>query len=280
MNMNNRQALSNALRVIGTLLLCATAIPAQSIQDPPFGRPDAVVDLASHEGVQVVGGQWRYHDVKIVDADSRAVGADLKPSGAPIRTYDYTPHAGSADFDDSQWEAIDATTLDHRRSTAKVCFNWYRINITIPEKIATFSTSGSTVAFEIVIDDYAEVWVDGKMPRVLGQTGGPVAKGFNAPNRVILTRDALPGQKIQLAVFGANGPISFSPLNFIWIRSATLDFYKSPKVAMSETAAQIIRKDTTLDEIVPTDAKIEKLAGGFLFTEGPIWVPKSEESDG
>ena len=39
----------------------------QSIQDPPFGRPDAVVDLASREGVELVNGQWRYHDVKIVE---------------------------------------------------------------------------------------------------------------------------------------------------------------------------------------------------------------------
>jgi gluconolactonase len=204
------------------VLLASLTTSAQTIQDPPVGRPDAVIDLASRKGVQLVNGQWRYHDVKIVDADSRAVGPDLKPSGAPIRTYDYTPHAGNADFDDSQWEAIDATTLDQRRSTAKLCFNWYRINLTIPEKIANFNTTGSTVAFEIVIDDYAEVWVDGKMPRVLGQPGGPVIKGFNAPNRVILTRNAQPGQRIQLAVFGINGPISYSPQNFIWIRSALL----------------------------------------------------------
>jgi len=227
-----------------------------------------------------VKGQWRYHDVKIVEAPSRAVGPDLKPSGAPIKTNDYTPHAGAADFDDSQWGAIDATTLDQRRSTAKVCFNWYRIKITIPDKVGNFSSAGSTVAFEIVIDDYAEVWVNGNMPRVLGQPGGPVIKGFNAPNRVILTRNAQPGQQIQLAVFGINGPISYSPENFIWIRSATLDFYKSPKVAISEAPAQIIRNDTALDEIVPPGAKIEKLAGGFLFTEGPVWVPRAEDTDG
>ena len=131
---------------------------AQTIQDPPFGRPDAVVDLASRDGVQPLKGQWRYHDVKIVDVDSRAVGPDLKPSGVRIKTYDYAPHAGAADFDDSQWEAIDATTLDQRRSTAKVCFNWYRINVTIPGKVGNFETAGSTIAFEIVIDDYAEVW--------------------------------------------------------------------------------------------------------------------------
>ena len=279
--MNNRQR-TLCFSILLTLILSLAFLNAegQSIQDPPFGRPDAVVDLASREGVQVVNGQWRYHDVRIVDADSRTVGPDLKPSGAPSKTYDYAPHAGAADFDDSQWEAIDATTLDQRRSTAKVCFNWYRINITIPERIANLETAGSTVALEIVIDDYAEVWVDGKMPRVLGQPGGPVIKGFNAPNRLIIARHVKPGERIQLAVFGINGPISYSPQNFIWIKSATLDFYKSPKVAIDDTPAQVIRKDSALDEIVPTDAKIEKLAGGFLFTEGPIWVPRTEDTDG
>ena len=252
----------------------------QVIQDPPYGRPDAILDLASREGTQLANAQWRYHDVKIVDADSRTVGPDLKPSGVPSKTYDYEPHAGALNFDDSSWETIDATTLDQRRSTAKVCFNWYRINITIPEKIANFNTAGSTVAFEIVIDDYAEIWIDGKMPRIIGQPGGQVAKGFNAPNRIILTRNTKPGQKIQLAVFGINGPISFSPQNFIWIRSATLDFYKSPRVAISETRAEITRKAPGHDEILPPNAKIEKLAGGFLFTEGPIWVPRSEEGEG
>lgn len=30
--------------------------------------------------------------------------------------------------------------------------------------------------------------------------------------------------------------------------------------------------DPVLDSVVSPDAKIEKLAGGFLFTEGPVWV--------
>lgn len=123
--MTSRQQTWGFAALLATALsLASFRVEGQSVQDPPFGRPDALVDLASRGGVQLVNGQWRYHDVQIVGADSRAVGPDLKPSGAPIRTYDYTPHAGPADFDDSQWEAIDATTLDQRRSTAKVCFNW------------------------------------------------------------------------------------------------------------------------------------------------------------
>jgi gluconolactonase len=32
--------------------------------------------------------------------------------------------------------------------------------------------------------------------------------------------------------------------------------------------------DPALDTLIPKDAKIEKLAGGFIFTEGPLWRPE------
>lgn len=244
-----------------------------AVLDPPYGRPDAIVDLATREGARQVSGQWKYSNVKIIEVDSKGPGSDLKPSGAPIKTYDYTPKAGAAEFDDSSWATIDPATLDQRRSTGRVCFNWYRLNITIPEKIGGFDTAGATVAFEIVIDDYAEIWVDGKLPLVLGQTGGQVVKGFNAPNRVVIGRNVRPGQKIQLAVFGMNGPISLSPENFIWIRSATLDFYtESRAIPPREVAGKVVRLDPAVAAMVPEAAAIEKIAGGFLFTEGPVWV--------
>jgi gluconolactonase len=265
------------------LLVSALALPvvAQSVQDPPVGKPDAVIDLRTAEGVRLVKGQWRYSDTKIVEADFRAPGPDLAPSGKPIKTYDVSPHAGAADFDDSQWEMIDATALEGRRSTGKLCFNWYRIKITIPNKIGDFDPTGSVVAFEIVIDDYAEVWVNGKLPRIPGQPGGQMIKGFNAPNRVIIGRNVQPGQQIQIAVFGINGPLSNPPDNFIWVKSATLDFYKAPKmVEMEDAGGRIVRVDPALNEIIPADAKIEKLAGDFLFTEGPIWIPANADSPG
>src|SRR5215469_897982 len=195
-----------------TLAACGNARAQNwAAQQPPYGRPDATIDLRTSEGAHLVRGQWRYSDVKIIEVDSRGPGADLKPSGAPIKTYDYTPHAGAADFDDSRWEPIAATTLEARRAGGKVCFSWYRINITIPERVAAIPTAGATAVFEIVIDDYAEVWVNGALPAVLGQTGGSIVKGFNAPNRVILTHDARPGDTFQIAVFGFNGPVSRSP---------------------------------------------------------------------
>ena len=264
----------NHLALISSLLglAWASAAPAPAVMDPPAGRPDAIIDLGTREGAQLVKGTWRYSNTRIVEVDAKGPGPDLKPSGAPIKTYDYLPKAGAADFDDSQWEVLDAATLEQRRSTGKLCFNWYRINITIPERIGRFDPTGAAVAFEVVIDDYAEVWVDGKLPLVLGQAGGQVVKGFNAPNRVILSRNAKPGQLIRLAIFGMNGPISASPDNFIWIKSATLDFYK-PVERKAPSEGTIVRKDPSLDEIVPASATIEKIAEGFQFTEGPVWHP-------
>ena len=52
--------------------------------------------------------------------------------------------------------------------------------------------------------------------------GGGLARGWNAPNRVSVARDVRPGETFQVAVFGANAPLSDPPANFVWIRSATV----------------------------------------------------------
>jgi len=247
---------------------------AQATVDLPVVLPAAVVDLRTQPGADLVQARWRYSDAKIIQVDHHAPGPDLRPSGPPNRTNDISPHAGAADFDDSGWDTIDPPALENRRSNGRLAFNWYRTRITLPQKVGGFNVTGATVVFELVIDDYAEIWVDGKLPLVLGQTGGQLIKGFNAPNRVVLTRDARPGQQIQLAIFGINGPVSNPPVNFIWIRSATLDFYRADQIGgIVSKPAKIVRLDPALDGIIPRGAKLDKLAGGFQFIEGPVWHP-------
>lgn len=257
---------ARAVAALGALLLWTAA--AQGDVFP--GRPDAVIDLGTREGAELVNGQWRYADARIVETDFRAPGLDLRPTGPPVRTWDYTPKAGAGDYDDSGWEAIGADTLPARRGSGKLSLAWYRIAVTIPERVAAFDPTGATVVFELVVDDYAEIWVDGRLPRALGQRGGALIGGYNAPSRLVVGRDVRPGQRIQLAVLGINGPISDPPANYIWIRSATLDFYRpsAPRAGVGG----VVRLDPTLDAIVPAGAVIEKLAGGFAFTEGPLWV--------
>jgi gluconolactonase len=236
-------------------------------------KPDALIDLRTEDGVRAVRGAWKHSDAHVVGIDARLPGPDLKPTGGPVRTFDLEPKAGVAGFDDRSWPVIPATTLEARRSTGRLAFSWYRIRVTVPERVAALQTTGSTVVLEVVVDDYAEVWVDGKLPRTFGQSGGAFARGWNTPNRVVLTRDARPGQEIQVAILGANGPFSDPPPNFIWVRSATLEFFAPPGEAAG-VPLEVERLDEGLDAVLPANARVEKLADGFDFVEGPVWVPE------
>src|SRR5262249_1864723 len=95
-------------------------------------------------------------------------------------------------------------------------------------------------------------------------------------NRLVIGRDVQPGQTIQLAVFGANGPLSNPPTNFIYLRFAKLEFYSGQHgpvaITPSEVNVDVIRNDPAIDAIGGPNPKIYKLAEGFKFTEGPIWV--------
>jgi gluconolactonase len=250
-----------------------SAVPA----DPPSGAPDAVLDLTTPEGVAAVAGAWRYADAKLVEVDFREAGPDGQPGGRPNKAYDLLPRAGWAEFDDAAWPVIEPGALQARRTAGRLAFGWYRITLTLPERVGDFAAAGSTVVFETSLDDYAEVWVDGELPRRAGQSGGSVVKGWNAANRLVVARDARPGRKVLLAVFGANGPLSQPPTNYVWMRSASLEFYRDGArgpyaVEPQEVNVEVERLDPALDAIVPANPKIHKLAEGFLFTEGPVWV--------
>jgi gluconolactonase len=241
------------------------------------GCPDAVIDLQSDDGADLVGGQWRYSDARAAEIDFVEVGHPDDPLGpglTPNRTFDVVPHAEGADYDDTDWRSLAPAETQLRLSQGRVCFNWYRISVTIPERVGEFDPTGASVIFEVAIDDYAEVWVNGELPHALGDRGGPVVAGFNAPNRVLLTDDARPGQEFVIAVFGINGPISASPRNYIWMRTATLDFYARERATPVETATvEVERVDPRLDHVLGDDAELERVAGGFAFTEGPVWSP-------
>jgi gluconolactonase len=258
------------------VLLAAPAAAAPDAPAVPGGAPAAHIDLGTDAGVALVAGAWRYADAKIVEVQHRLPDANGQPTGAAVTTHAIEPRAGWAAFDDTKWPVIAPTSLAARRATGRLCFNWYRITVTIPAKVGAFDPTGATVVFETVLDDYAEIWVDGEIARTLGQRGGSVIGGWNAPNRLVIGRGVMPGQKIQLAVFGANGPLSDPPANFIWLRSATLDFYPGaaePRaLPVSEVNVEVVRKDPALDAIVPANPKLFKLAEGFQFTEGPLWL--------
>jgi gluconolactonase len=267
------------MRLLSIVFLAAAAYagPILAAEAPDRRDAAATLDLATDAGIAAVKAQWRYHDTELVPVKFRAAGADQQPGGKPVMTWDYTPHAGPAEYDDSKWPVIAPATLSARRGNGRLSFNWYRIKLTVPERVGVFDTRGSTVVFEATLDDAAEIWVDGELPRSQGQRGGSVVAGWNAPNRLVIARDAKPGQQIQLAVFGINGPLSTPPTNYIYVKSARLEFHRAHEhgpraVDPHEVNVEVIRHDPALDAILPANPKVFALAEGFQFTEGPVWL--------
>lgn len=261
--------LSNLLS-LAALVAASFSLPARGQVASPL--PDALVDLRDDAAASLVKATWQTQNARIVEVDHRAPGPDLKASGAPTRSHNLLPQPGTPEFD-AGWQIVAASTLENRRGLGRLSFVWYRLELTLPEKLANLDLAGATAIFELVVDDYAEIWVDGQAPLVLGTSGGPAIAGWNTPSRVVLTRDARPGQALRLDILAANGPLSQPPANFIWVRSATLDLYRPGRyLGAEQVPLEVVRKSPALDALVPPGTRLEKLAGGFQFLEGPVWV--------
>jgi hypothetical protein len=185
------------------------------------------IDLATTAGVTAVKGQWRYHEVMTGTGQAKN---EIEPKA-------------HGNFDDSKWEALKPETLGKARGPGKYCWCWYRIKVTIPDKVGGKKFEGGPVWFQTTVDDYGEIWVDGDIDRAFGKSGRGAVTGFNTRNRVRLQkvlasrfgptgkvdkifRDARPGDKFQVAVLGINGPLGNPPGNFIFLHGATnLEFF-------------------------------------------------------
>src|SRR2546422_7488821 len=60
-------------------------------------------------------------------------------------------------------------------------------------------------------------------------------------------------------------------LGLLWFSSVFADDL-TPRPTMGE----ILRLDPAADDLLATDAKIEVLASGLDWSEGPVWIPKSD----
>jgi gluconolactonase len=245
-------------------LLAARRLHASGpVDGMPAGSPAAVIDLQTDAGAASVKGQWRFSNIKIVEAE---FGGE--------KVYDYTPHAGAAGFDDSQWTVLKPAEI-RRGHAGKMSFVWYRITVTIPERVGDLDPTGATAVLETLVDDYGEIWVDGELPRWQGLSGGPVVAGFLTPNRLVIGRHVKPGQKIEIAIFVMNGPISNVPPNRANMHSAKVEFYKTPAGPVNLLPGGYnpdVRKfDKAADWIFINNLKLIKLADGFTSVTQPVW---------
>jgi gluconolactonase len=190
----------------------------------PLTPPSFVVDLMTVAGSAAFGAVWRGREAKIVKCPALA---DAMPEFRT--TYDVEPHAELLGYDDSDWPVIAADDLAARRGGGIVSFYWYRASLTIPPEVAGFAAAGSRAVLRVNIDDYAEIWVNGALPRAAGRPSPACIQGFNMPHRLVLGDGLVQeGDRFEVAVFAINGPISAAPANFLWFREAKVEFYRWP----------------------------------------------------
>ena len=188
----------------------------------PLTPPVHVVDLMTEDGSAVFGARWKGLEAKLIDVPALS---DSRPEFKT--TYDVEPHAELLGFDDSSWDVVPANDLGGRRGGGMISFFWYRATLTIPPEAAGFATAGAKAVLRVNIDDYAEIWVNGELPRAAGRPSPACIQGFNMPNRLVLGDNIVqPGDKFEIAVFAINGPISAAPANFLWFREAKIEFYR------------------------------------------------------
>lgn len=261
----------------------AAPVFSQETRQLATNKPDAVADLRTVAGASLVSAKWFVQPAHIQDRDFYLPGPGkgggdalpLYPTGKPIQTQTLHPQIGVADFEKG-FEEIKAIELEKRQGSGLLSFVWYKVELHIPATIGKLHTKGSTAVFEIVVDDYSEIWVNGKQQVGFGQTGSGLISGYNTRNRVILTDHAIPGEKFTIYILGINGPVGKLPDNYIWVRNAVVDFYSDgiPVNASWKNIGKVYTIDKAMDNIIQPGTTIEKVADGFSFTEGPVWHPE------
>jgi hypothetical protein len=147
---------------------------------------------------------WRFAPGLVPGEPNQGLKAELLESPARL-----------TDYDDSRWEK----DFDIQKRLSKgFTFAWYRLAFTIPDEVKGQQVAGRRVWFETNVDNYGEIYIDGKIDRNLG-----VITGNNTPKRALVEDSAAPGQKHVIAVLVANAPLG-EPVGSIFVRYATLAF--------------------------------------------------------
>lgn len=166
--------------------------------------PRIALDLNSDDDRRKVKAQWRVGRGLVPGQPNEGLTAQL-PAAAPRL----------ADYDDSSWEVC----ANVRKSISRgFTFAWYRITVELPEQVNGVVLRDYRVFFETNIDNYGEIWVDGKLERPAG-----TIVGINVQQRVEVSAKAQPGARHVLACLAANGPLA-EPRGGVFMRYATLAF--------------------------------------------------------
>ena len=162
------------------------------------------LDLEDADDLRQAKAQWKFARGLVPGEPNEGLTAQIADSPARLPEYD-----------DSGWEACE--DIQEGRSSG-FTFGWYRITVTLPERVQGRDIRGAQLHFETCIDDYGEIWIDGECDR-----GKGAVAGFNVPQRVTITTNPQPGDTHVIACLAVNGPLA-APGGTIFVRYARLAF--------------------------------------------------------
>src|SRR4029453_3673675 len=166
--------------------------------------PRIELNLNKADDLKKVKAQWRVGPGLVPGEPNEGLKAQLL--NTPARLPDYDDSRGGV-----------CTTIA-KSLPVGFTFAWYRITVEIPGEVNGVALADSRVFFETNVDNYGEIWIDGKIDRPTG-----VIAGINAQQRVEVSGKAVAGAKHFIACLGANGPVA-EPRGGIFMRYATLAF--------------------------------------------------------
>jgi hypothetical protein len=166
--------------------------------------PRIELNLNKADDLKKVKAQWRIGPGLVPGEANEGLKAQLLNSPARLPEYD-----------DSKWETC--TNIRKSISTG-FTFAWYRVTVQLPGQVDGMNVADTRVFFETNVDNYGEIWVDGKIDRQAG-----VIAGINAQQRVEVSPKAVAGARHVIACLVANGPLA-EPRGGIFMRYATLAF--------------------------------------------------------
>lgn len=162
----------------------------------PDGKEVTTIDLLKSEGVSLVKGGWSRCPVQVHVGKTKN---NIEPKA-------------NGPFKDDEWAKLgDPAELTKGSGPGKFSLVWYRTSVTIPEKVGDVSVAGKAVWFRTTVENYGEVWVNGKCDSSFGSSGRGAVSGYNCPNEVLLTGNAKPGETFQICVLAMNGPFGNAP---------------------------------------------------------------------
>lgn len=171
-----------------------------------------MLDLGNKEDLKVLSTTgWRRGMGYVPGEPNQGLVAEIL--GSPARMVEY---------DDSAWDK-DVDIQD--RLSVGFTFAWYRLKFTMPEVVKGQKVAGSRVFLETNVDNYGEVYINGKIDRTIG-----VITGNNTQKRVPVEDPAVPGGEHLVSILVANGPLG-EPVGTIFMRYAALSFEESPPPA-------------------------------------------------